>query len=314
MKKEMKRAFGAILVVGAFLVVACLPGDLRPEPGHVYLRVEGAETAQQGFVTEDGWSVHFDKLLVGMGYSLLAGDECEVYGEARYTRLYDLAIPGDQQLGEMHGLRSCNIQFHVESSLGWYLANGVTEEDRKIVWDRADIESNGYRATVIYVRGMANRGPVTKHFSWKFREDYAFTECGDRQDGTVNTRLRLKGGENLRPMVTFHPDELFRDGVEADAKIRFDPLAATDADDNGEITLDELSTIPSPIVELTSEELFDGGAPDGGHLFDDGTTPSGWPRFMAQWLLKRAFRLDDRVCKDHFGPSERYEQQSPFEF
>lgn len=314
MKRGMKRAFGAILFAGAFLVVACLPGDLRPEPGHVYLRVEGADTAQQGFVTEDGWTIHFDKLLVRMGHSLLAGTDCEVYGEARYLRLVDLVVPEDQLLGEMHGLKACNVQFFVTNYGTTYTGSGVTRDDWAILWDREDLKVNDHRGTIVYVRGSAGRGSVTKHFSWRFRRDYSFTECGDPLDGTVNTSLQLKGGENLRPLITFHPDELFRDGVEIDAKIRFEPLAETDVDADGEITLEEVSAIPSPVVELTPEELHDAGAPDGGYIVDDESKISGWPRFMAQWLLKRAFRLDGRACRNKPGASELFEQQSPFEF
>jgi hypothetical protein len=308
----VKKALGTISFVGACLFVACLPGDLRPEPASVYVSVEGSDAAVNGFVTDDGWTIQFEKLLVRMGYTILAGDDCEVYGEARYGVLFDLTVPGKQKLGDVYGLDTCDLQFHVTFSSG-YLGNGVNRDDQLLFWDRDDLVAHGYRAPMMYIRGNATRGDVTKHFAWRFRESYAFTECENTMGELVNLDLQLKGGDELRPLVTFHPDELFRDAIESDAKIRFDPLAATDTDADGEVSLEEVSQIPAPLVELTNGELLDAGAPDGGYLHDDMKTEPGWPRFMAQRLLARAFRLDGNVCRHNQARSESFEQTSPYE-
>lgn len=310
----MKKALGAIFFVGACVVAACLPGDLRPEPARVYVSVEASDAAVNGFVTDDSWTIQFEKLLVAMGYTLLAGDDCDVYGEARYMQLFDFTVPGKQKLGEMYALNACELQFRVSSpDFHGRLGNGVTASDRAMFWDRADLASNGYRVISIYVRGNAVQGSVTKHFSWKFRRGYTFTECKNPVDGTINTSLLLKGGDDLRPLITFHPDELFRDSIEADAKVRFDPLAAVDMNADSEVSLEEVSTIPAPIVELTVRELLDAGAPDGGYLVDDKSTLPGWPRFMVQRLLARAFRLDGHVCQNKPERAKTYDYQYPYE-
>ncbi len=309
----MRKTWGPISFVGACLFVACLPGDIRPEPASVFVSVEGSDAAVHGFVTDDGWTIQFDKLLVGMGYTVLTGDDCEVYGAARYPVLFDLKVPGKQKLGDVYGLETCDLQFHVSLALQ-YLGKGVVHEDRLLIWgDQNDNAAHGFRGTSMYLRGNATRGNVTKHFAWRFREDYAFTECENTMGEMVNVNLRLKGGDELRPLVTFHPDELFRDAIEPDAKIRFDPLAATDTNADGEVSLEEVSQIPAPLVELTAGEVLDAGAPDAGYLFDDMSTLPGWPRFMAQRLLARAFRLDGNVCRDNFSRSKRYEFESPYE-
>lgn len=309
----MKKAFGATSFVGACIFVACLPGDLRPEPAHLEVSVEGSDAAVNGFVTGDGWTIQFEKLLVGLGYTILAGDDCEVYGDARYGILFDLTVAGKQKLGDLYGLKTCDLQFHTGLGYSSYAGNGVNRDDRMLFWDRDDIMAHGYRVSTMYIRGNATRGNITKHFAWRFRENYAFTECENTMGEMVNTNLRLKGGDELRPLVTFHPDELFRDGDENDAKIRFDPLAATDTNADGEVSLEEVSQIPAPLVELTSDELRDAGAPDGGYLFDDMSSLPGWPRFMAQRLLVRAFRLDGNVCRDNLLLSKKYVPRSPFD-
>jgi len=309
----VKKSLGPISFLGACLVVACLPGDIRPEPASVFVSVEGSDTALNGFLTDDGWTIQFERLLVGMGYTILTGDNCEVYGVARYGVLFDLTVPGKQKLGDAYGLQTCDLQFHV-GAMGFYLGNGVDrEEAQALIWDREDLVAHGYRGTSTYVRGNATRGNVTKHFTWRFRENYAFTECENSTGELVNLNLQLNGGDVLRPLVTFHPDELFRESGEKDAKIRFDPLAATDTNADGEIALEELSQIPSPIVELTAGEVNDAGVPDGGYLLDDLSAPPGWPRFMAQRLLTRAFRLDGNVCRDEPIRSKRWDPPSRYE-
>ncbi len=309
----MKNAFGAISFVGVVVIAACLPGDLRPEPGHVYVSVEGSDAALNGFVTDDGWTIHFEKLLVGMGSTVLGGDDCEIYGEAQYTQLFNFTVPGKQKLGDLYGLNACNLQFYVTSALFAYLGNGVTVADQAFMVDQKDFMANGYRAPSIHVRGNAIQGSVTKHFAWRFRGRYSFTECENPIDGTVNTSLQLKSGEDLRPIVTFHPDELFRDDDKNDAKIRFDPLAAADTNADGEVSLEEVSKIPAPIVELTYAEVLDAGAPDGGYLEDDLSTLPGWPRFMTQRLLARAFRLDDHVCRENPELLKRERPKYPYD-
>lgn len=310
----MKKALGAISFAGACAFVACLPGDLRPEPGHVYVSVEASDAAENGFVTSDGWTIQFDKLLVGMGYTILTGDDCEVYGDARYRVLFDFAVPGQQKLGEMYGLNACDLQFHVMPvNFIMHLGDGVTIADWASMRDRNDLVANDYQVPSILVRGSANRGSVTKQFAWKFRQTYAFTECESPIDGTLNTSLHLKGGDVLRPIVTFHPDELFRDAIETDAKVRFDALAAADTNADGEVSLEEVSKIPAPVVELSVEEALDAGALDGGYIVDDMSKFPGWARFMAQRLLARAFRLDGHACRNNPNQSKWHEQRSPYD-
>jgi hypothetical protein len=309
----MKKSLSATLFVGAFVIAACLPGDLRPEPGHVYVSVESSDAAVNGFVTEDGWTIHFERLLVGMGYTMLGGDDCEVYGEAQYTELFDFTVPGKQMLGEVYGLNACNLEFHVNPAYFAYLGNGVTVADRAMIVDRNDLLANGFRAPSIYVRGNAIQGSVTKHFAWKFRGGYSFNECENPMDGTINTSLQLQGSEELQPIVTFHPDELFRDNIETDAAVRFDPLAAADTNSDGELSLEEVSQIPAPVVELTPKETLDAGALDGGYIVDDMSKLPGWPRFMTQKLLARAFRLDGHVCRQNYDLLKRGNSKYPYD-
>jgi hypothetical protein len=308
----VKKFLGLFSFVTAGLFVACLPGDIRPEPASVFVSVEGSEAARNGFVTDDGWTIRFERLLIGMGYVVLTAGDCEVYGAARYSVLFDLTVPGKQKLGDVYGLNTCDLQFHATSAW-YYLGNGVTPEDRAFIYDRADVEAHGYRAPVLYMRGNASRGNVAKHFAWRFRRGLALTECENTLGELMNIGLQLKSVDVLRPLVTFHPDELFRDALEPDAKIRFDPLAATDTNGDDEVTLEEISQIPAPLDELTYGELRDAGAPDGGYLTADEYTEPGWPRFMGQKLLARAFRLDGNVCRDNGLRSDMLANTSPYE-
>jgi hypothetical protein len=291
------RTCSGLFFVGALLATNCLPGDIRPEPGHIFLTAQGSSAATQGFTTDDGWTVHFDKLLVGMGYSLLAGDSCEAYGESRYTRLFDFTVPGAQKLGELYGLGECDFQFHrMVPREEAYLEKGVTVSDFEFMRELTSIWSKTPLMTSTYLRGTAARGEVVKRFDWRFYGRATLTDCKNAKDSDFITHVPLKGGEDQPHEVTFHPENLFRDNLDDKVTRRFGPIAKADENDDGEVTLEELAQIPAPLPEWSSEMILDAGVPDGGVITDNNAKLQGWARFMNQKLIWRLFRLDGRYC------------------
>src|SRR6185295_4293199 len=90
------RARGGLLVARRLLSAAtlwatcgCLPADDRPPPGSVTFTVSPSPAVRDGIVTDDGWSMAFTRLVVGIGRTGLS-DGCTEYAEARYDRLLDV--------------------------------------------------------------------------------------------------------------------------------------------------------------------------------------------------------------------------------
>ncbi len=288
----MNRALGVTLLVGAIIVVACLPGDTRPEPGRVYVSVGGSDATVNGFVTNDGWTIRFEKVLVKMGYTVLAGPDCDVYGESRYLRLFDVVFPDRQKLGLVYGLKDCEVQFFVWSRDPDHLAKGVNNADVDMmrgIW-RPPPQSSTSQAA-IFVVGNATDGFVNKHFEWRFGMLAGFTECKNPVDGTINTSLHLRGGEDLHPIVTVHGEELFRDSLEPNARLRFGQLAAADTNADGQLTAQELNLVPGP----------------NGEMMD-------WMGFIQYKLVPHMFYLDGNRCQEDKNLSELWEYDKDFEF
>jgi len=86
----------------------------------------------------------------------------------------------------------------------------------------------------IEVDGSALLGSETKTFSWVFDGATAYEACDARtsvSDGGVGTF-----------QITIHADHLFYDSlVSEEPQVVFQPMADADADDDGEITREELS-------------------------------------------------------------------------
>jgi hypothetical protein len=292
----MKRECLGFMVSVVVFVGGCLPGDIRPEPGRVYVTAEASALTVEGFSTDDGWTIRFEKLLVGLGNVALNGDACNDYANAGYDRLFNFTLAGAQKLGEVYGLAGCEIRFRLRSpSSDSLLQNGVTAADRefmRVVNDLGPLPMDGPPPrTAVYARGMATRNNEAKRFDWKFIARYTLTDCANVSDGKKNTFLHLKAGDDLRRMITFHGEDLFREGIVPDAARRFDLLAAADANADGELTLEELAKVPAPALEE-----MDGGVTDAG-LVDGGTSnQAGWSGFMTTELLPRMLHFDGNPC------------------
>ena len=108
----MKCEYVGGLFLGALFVLGCLPGDTRPEPGHVFVTAAPSASSVNGFTTDDGWAIRFERLLVGLGNISLESEGCNEYSGSGYDRLFDFTVPTvPKKLGEAYGLGACDIEF-----------------------------------------------------------------------------------------------------------------------------------------------------------------------------------------------------------
>lgn len=259
----MKRIAASFMVMGSFACSGCLPGDTRPEPAHIFVTAEASPATVNGFTTDDGWDVHFEKLLTALGNVQLEGDACNNYANAGYDRLFDFTVPGNRKLGEVYGLAECELRFRLRSpSDDSILENGTTPAERDFmreidIKDPTQIPQDGpLPRTALYVRGWATRGAETKRFEWKFVGRYTLTDCANIDDGTKNTLFQLKGGDSHRSVISFHGEDLFR-LVKAERALNFNLFAAADLDGNGDILMGEMLgyVLPAPFTSMSGLEI-----------------------------------------------------------
>jgi hypothetical protein len=275
-------ALAAALGLGAD---GCLPDDERPPPGVVTVWLEGAEGLEQRvpFVTDDGWSITFDRVFVASsGVDDEDGDEaedgaspCTFYYDTEMRAVYDVAVPGPRLLGHFGGLGECDVEvewgrFGLSPDV---LGPGVSTDDvRSIVVNAILAGSRG--APALYVTGAASKGDRRKSFAWPFSRRFTSGLCGLERDEPF-FRRHLGVSAALDAVVTVHPEWLFADALDlAAARLRFDPLAAADdrGDGDGQVTRAELEQ--HPLIELTSDNGTYTLPPDTPPF----TTPSGTPR------------------------------------
>lgn len=246
----MKQTHWSLLFVGAFLGTGCLPGDTRPEPGRIYVTTEPTDATVHGFTTDDGWTIRFERILTSFGYLTLGGDDCVVYGQAIYARFFDFAVPGAQKLGEVYGLGPCDLQFvWWTPEKGALLAKGVSEDDFQLLAGKKS------GSNVTYIRGSATRNQETKHFEWKFAAIAYLGDCRTNLDAQPTTSFTLKGGDDWRPRIDIHAENLFLTSTAGEMKYEFDEFAASDDDGDGEISMQDLARIRD--VDLSTIQWWD---------------------------------------------------------
>jgi hypothetical protein len=206
------------LASAGLLSAACLPQDKRPPPSRVDVTVTAAPSASaaQAFVTADGWTVSFDRVLTGVRASLGGGSCAEYYNDG-YIRVLDLSVAGPQHLVTLYSLGHCDFGFRTQAPNNdpyTPLGARVTEADRifinepecqkhpELCIDPYTKDRNGNpipTGRAFYVKGHAAKGAITKTFEWTFRQRALYQECaaphvgndaGTSRDAAVSSGTR----------------------------------------------------------------------------------------------------------------------------
>ncbi|HEU5076359.1 MAG TPA: hypothetical protein VFU02_19340 [Polyangiaceae bacterium] len=244
------------LVVQSALT-ACLPADTRPEPGSLATSVVGEDALRAGFATADGWEISFDEFLISLGEVVLEGDDCNPYAESDYLRILDMRQPGAQRLNLMVALGTCEFSFLVEDpSRDAVLGTGVDEAKKDMMRTAGSDPFVEGRGVALHVTGSAVRADELYRFAWSFRQNLAYTDCGD---------LEFASGASDELEIGVRGRVLFQAGPDDDAPLQFDDYAAADVDADGNITLEELHGILLPASDdyaTLGERLYLGLVPE----------------------------------------------------
>lgn len=224
------------------LVLATACGGDDASTGTIDVTAWGEEYVEQGIPQAefaDGWSASFDTFLIVLGdvtFSNADGGEASMPGLA----LYDLVTPGPHAVGSSEPLDATNWQ-----SVGYHMAavtSDTTVHASARQEDLALMQDGGYS---VYVEGSATNGTDTYTFRWGFTDGVRFDDCVDVGGGQETNGVVVTSGGAVDMQLTIHGDHFFYDDLQSgDAELRFENLAAADADMDGEVTLDELAQVP----------------------------------------------------------------------
>jgi hypothetical protein len=246
-------------LLASTLACACLPADVRPPPGEISVELAAATDAIRTVVTDDGWTVRFDRVVVTLGGVDVEGDDCTEYADADYTRVLDALADRPQKIALVYGLGRCTLELRGRSpEADSLLGDGVTAAEK---FDFREPGSDPFvrdAGTAYLVRGEAVRGAVRKTFALRLRtRRLVYREC--TVDGEP---LLLESGGRRSIAISVVPAMLFRSSFDStQAGLRFEPFARADRDGDGAVTIEELSAVALTDVGLAPPTGPD--APDG---------------------------------------------------
>ena len=208
--------------------------------GEEYIEVEIPPDPGDGSGFVDGWTVRYDKFLVNFRNIVVASSRGETAATLDSSLLFDNALDGVKPIVEWTVPAQAwdRVSYEIAPvDAASTPAGGATEADKALMI------AGGYS---LYVAGTASKAQVEKRFGWGFAIGTRYFECQSEQGGSEQSGVVVTNNTSLDVQLTIHGDHLFYDRLQASpnpavlTSLRFDALAAADADGDGEVTLAEL--------------------------------------------------------------------------
>lgn len=202
---------------------------------------------------EDGWSIRFHKFLLVLRNVTVADREGNVGARMQGSILFDHTQPGPKPVVTFHDLEAGpweRVSYEITPPDADTTLVGATE---------ADGEYMRSAGASVHIEATARKGDVEKRLDWTFTAATRYADCAGEKDGKHTEGVLVTNGGTDTVELTIHGDHFFYDDLQAaSAKRRFAPIAAADADDDGEVTLEELAAVR--LVEIEEGSYGTGSA------------------------------------------------------
>jgi hypothetical protein len=229
-----------LFTLATIFASGCLPVDTRPPPGRALITVSSDDTSN-GFSTDDGWLVRYDRQLVSLGNVGVVEGPCELYAESHYVRILDLSRTVPQTLAELYALGTCPVIFEVRAPPSTVvLGAGVDPDDEGFMQAPGKNPYVRDLGVALHLSGSATRGESTLRFAWSFRDNLIYGPVDDCGSTSFTSEASTTLAVRVRTADLFSDPVLAR-GVSGS---HFDLFAAADANADDEITLEELDAVP----------------------------------------------------------------------
>lgn len=211
--------------------------------GEEYIEDEIPADADGGFV--DGWTVRYDKFLVNLRNIVVAEQGGDSASNMSSAKLFDNTVAGVKAVVQFTGVPARawdRVSYEIAPvTADTELTPSATEADKAMML------AGGYS---LFASGVASKEQVEKRFAWGFAIGTRYNECRSEADGREEEGVVVTNNSTSEVELTTHGDHLFYDRLQSSpdpsvvTSLRFDALAAADADADGEVTLEELTATP----------------------------------------------------------------------
>jgi hypothetical protein len=207
------------------------------------IEAAAARPVNEAVQTDDGWSLTLEQVYANIGGVELAGDDCEAYSDARYTRLLDLGSTAPQRVSLLYGLGVCSSTFAL-SRPRWNtrLGHGVPASIEQAFRTPGD-DGEGSGGISLYITGKATRDARAVNFAWPLRAQISFEDCQLRDSERT---LTLASGVQHVLLAELDAVRVFRND---EGQLLFAAFAAADAQSptpDSSVSLDELAVTGEP--------------------------------------------------------------------
>jgi hypothetical protein len=224
--------------------------------GEEYIEEEIPADSGDGSGFIDGWTVTFDKFLVNVQNVEIADADGETAATMSGSKLFDNTASGVKSVVDFS-----DVPARAWDRFSYEIA--PVDEDTELDEsasddDKALMQDGGYS---VYVSGTATKDDEVKTFAWGFSVGTRYEECHSEQGGRDEPGIVVKNNVNLEVQLTTHGDHFFYDRLQSssdptiETSLRFDALAEADADEDGEVTLEELDAAPLDVLRYNPSGL-----------------------------------------------------------
>lgn len=193
---------------------------------------------ESGFT--DGWSVKYGKFLVHLANINVADASGKVVAKMDKSRFFDNVKPGKKDL-----IAFPNIDAKAYPQVSYEIRPAVADAEIIGGADPADLAMMVASGLSVYVEGKATKGAITKTFKWGFKAQTSYTNCSAEENGINTNGIVVTNNQTDVSELTTHGDHFFYDSLQSgdNAKktlLRFEEKAASDADNDNDITIKEM--------------------------------------------------------------------------
>ncbi|MBL8743646.1 MAG: hypothetical protein JNK04_21200 [Myxococcales bacterium] len=260
-------------------------------PASVLVTAEPSDATKSGFVTDDGWTVEFERVLLALGDvdledTVEGSGACSAYSETHYEKLFDFVAVEREKVGLVYGLGDCSVEYRMRGpSDDALLGSGASDADLVSMRTAGGDPYSSSERVTLRVQGTVSKDDQSKRFDWSFRRSFEVSGCV-ADDGEPLSAMDLEGEAERTLRIEVRAEELFRVQGNDDAPLIWGSLAFDGMGEDGVVTLDDLASVSRP-AEFLSQWPVEGVAEE--DLSDP--LPTQQLTLMYEHLLPRVTRV-----------------------